>query len=78
MKKTVWITFFAALVLVNLAAWLVERYTGFYIVMLFRLALVLGITVITSIFVGAMLLVQNMEQEKPLTGPVGKREQPPQ
>ena len=69
MKKTVWLTFFIALILVNGGAWLVERYSGFYIEMMFRLALVLGITVITSVFVGAMLLVNVMEQEQPLTGP---------
>lgn len=68
MKKAVWISFGVALVVVNLAAWLAEQYTGFYIVMLFRIALILGITTITSIFVGAFMLVNKFEEEKPLTG----------
>ena len=68
MKKVVWITLFVSIVVVNLAAWLVELATGFHIVMFFRLTLVMGITFITSIFVGAFLLVNKFEQEKPLTG----------
>ncbi|MEX2130560.1 MAG: hypothetical protein WD772_03670 [Pseudohongiellaceae bacterium] len=75
MKKTVWLTLFIALAAVNLAAWLVERYTGFYIVMMFRLALVFGITAIASIFVGAMMLVKTMEQEKPLSDPARQSSQ---
>jgi len=55
-------------VLVNLAAWLVEQFTGFYILMILRVGLILGITVITAIFVGAFLLVNKFEEEKPLTG----------
>jgi len=75
MNKTVWLTMFIALVLVNLAAWLVERYTGVYIVMMFRLALIFGITAIASIFVGAMMLVKNLEQEKPLSDPARQSNQ---
>ena len=54
--------------LVNLAAWIAEQFTGFYILMIFRIGLILGITVITSIFVGAFLLVNKFEEETPLTG----------
>lgn len=67
MKKTVWITFFVSLVAVNIAAWLTARYTGFNIAMPFRLALVMGITVITTVFAGAMELVRNLDKEQPLT-----------
>lgn len=70
MKKAVWITFFLALVLVNVIAELVYYFSGVYIVMIFRISLVLGITVIASIFVGTMLLVGKLEQEKPLSGNV--------
>jgi len=38
--------------------------------MLFRIALVMGITVIASVFVGAMLLIGTLEEEKPLSGHV--------
>ena len=54
--------------LVNLAAWLAEYFTGVYILMILRVGLILGITVITSIFVGAFLLVNKFEEERPLTG----------
>ena len=68
MKKAVWISLAASLVIINLAAWLVERFTGFYIEPMFRVTFVMGTTVITSIFVGAFMLVNNFENEKPLTG----------
>ncbi len=69
MKHVVWITFIVALIVVNLSAWLAAEFTGFNIGMVFRLVLVLGITVIAAVFVGANLLIKNLEQEKPLTGP---------
>lgn len=70
MQKTVWITFFVSLVLVNLVAEGVYYFSGFNIVMFFRITLVLGITVIASVFVGAILLIGKLEQEKPLSGHV--------
>ena len=70
MNKTVWITFIVALVLVNLIAELVYYFSGFNIVMFFRITLVLGITVIASIFVGSIMLIGKLEQEKPLSGNV--------
>lgn len=70
MKKAVWITFFVSLVLVNLIAEGVYYFSGFNIVMFFRITLVLGITAIASIFVGAILLIGKLEQEKPLSGQV--------
>jgi hypothetical protein len=68
MKKVIWITLGTSLVLVNLAAWLAERYSGFYIEIVYRFILILGITFITAIFVGAFLLVNKFEEEQPLTG----------
>ncbi|MEZ5492674.1 MAG: hypothetical protein R3F50_20520 [Gammaproteobacteria bacterium] len=68
MKKTVWIAFGIALVLVNLFAWLMEQSTGFSIPMILRLMLVLGITMGTIVFAGAFALVNKMDEERPLTG----------
>jgi|GEM_PF-303147 hypothetical protein len=70
MKKIVWMTLGIALVLVNVAAELVFYFTGFTIVMIFRITLVLGITAIAAIFVGANLLIRVLEEEKPLSGHV--------
>lgn len=71
MKKTVWIVFGIALVVVNLAAWLVEQATGLHLAMLLRLAMILGITMAASIFVGAYVLLSKFEEEQPLTGEGG-------
>jgi len=70
MKKAVWITFGISLVLVNAIAELVYYFTGFYIVMIFRVSLILGITVVASIFVGSILLIGKLEKERPLSGNV--------
>lgn len=67
MKHAVWITLLVALVVVNVAAELAFYFSGVYIGMLFRIALVMGITVIASVFVGAMLLIGTLEEEKPLS-----------
>jgi len=68
MKKAVWITLFVSIILVNLIAEIVYYYSGFYIVMFFRITLVLGITIISAIFVGAGVLIGTLEGEKPLSG----------
>jgi len=70
MKHAVWITLRVALVVVNVAAELAFYFSGVYIGMLFRIALVMGITIIASVFVGAMLLIGTLEEEKPLSGHV--------
>jgi hypothetical protein len=69
-KKAVWIAFAAALVLVNGVAELLFYFTGFNIVMLHRISLILGITMIASIFVGTILLIGKLEEERPLSGRV--------
>ncbi|MDG2337310.1 MAG: hypothetical protein P8N94_04890 [Gammaproteobacteria bacterium] len=70
MKHAVWITLLVALVVVNVAAELAFYFSGVYIGILFRIALVMGITIIASVFVGAMLLIGTLEEEKPLSGHV--------
>lgn len=70
MKKAIWISFGVSLVLVNLIAELVNYFSGLYIDMLFRVLLIFGISVITAIFAGAMMLVGKLEEEKPLSGHV--------
>jgi hypothetical protein len=70
MKKTVWISFFISLVLINLFAWLMQQYSGFTIPLVLRLVMVLGITFGSIVFAGAFALVSKFEEEKPLTGHV--------
>jgi predicted PurR-regulated permease PerM len=70
MKKTVWISFFISLVLINLFAWLMQQYSGFTIPLVLRLVMVLGITFGTIVLAGAFALVSKFEEEKPLTGHV--------
>ncbi len=70
MKHVVWITFGISLVLVNLIAELVFYLSGVYIEMFFRIVLIFGITTIAAIFVGAILLIGKLEEEKPLSGHV--------
>jgi len=70
MKHAVWITLLIALVVVNVAAELVFYFSGVSIAMFYRIVLVTGITVVSAVFVGAMLLVGVLEGEKPLSGNV--------
>ena len=70
MKHAVWITLLIALVVVNVAAELVFYFSDVYIAMFYRIVLVTGITIISAVFVGAMLLVGVLEGEKPLSGNV--------
>ncbi len=65
MNKVVWIGFICALIFVNLVAWLGERYTGIHIAIPYRLAIVLGITAIITVFSAAWQLVMKAEEEKP-------------
>lgn len=70
MKKTVWITLGVALVLVTLIAEALNYFAGIHVVMIVRISLVLGITMIASVFVGTSLLLGKLEQERPLSGTV--------
>ncbi len=76
MKKTVWISFFVSLILINLFAWAMQQYSGFTIPLVLRLVMVLGITFGSIVFAGAFALVGKFEEEKPLTGHVRDSLQP--
>jgi len=45
-------------------------FSGVTIAMFYRIVLITGITIISAIFVGAILLVGALEGEKPLSGNV--------
>ena len=70
MKHAVWITLLIAAVLVNVAAELVFYFSDVTIAMFYRIVLITGITIISAVFVGAILLVGVLEAEKPLSGNV--------
>ena len=70
MKHAVWITLLIASVVVNVAAELAFYFGGVTIAIFYRIVLITGITIISAIFVGAILLVGVLEGEKPLSGNV--------
>ena len=70
MKHAVWITLLIAAIVVNIAAELVFFFGDVYIAMFYRIVLITGITIISAVFVGAILLVGVLEGEKPLSGNV--------
>ena len=70
MRKAVWITLVVALVLVNLAAEGLAYFSGLYVSLFNRLVLVLGITIGAAVFTGSFLLIERLEQERPLSGRV--------
>ena len=70
MRKAVWVTLVVALVLVNLAAEAVDYFAGLYVPPFYRLLLVLGITIGAAVFVGAFVLIDRLEEERPLSGRV--------
>jgi membrane associated rhomboid family serine protease len=65
MKKTVLISFVIALVVVNLAGWVIQTYTEVNFGMAIRIPVILGITFIAAIFGFAALLVSKATKEKP-------------
>ncbi len=64
MKKAVWISFFSALIIVNLAAWGMDHFADVFVPVPYRLAVVLSITMVSIIFAGAWFLVSEAEKEK--------------
>ncbi len=70
MKKTVWICFGIALVLINVIAEAGEYYTGIEVHTFLRIAIIFGITMGALIFSGAFSLINTMDREKPLAGTV--------
>lgn len=65
MKKIVWISFISALVIVNLLAVAADRFGDVYIAMPYRLAVVLSITMISCVFGGAWVLMNQAGEEEP-------------
>ena len=74
MKKAVWISFFVALVVVNVGAEAVYYFTGVRIDMLYRLTMVLSVTVVTAVFAGSIMLVDKLGTERPMSGQFRPRE----
>lgn len=74
MKKAVWISFFVALVVVNLLAEAMNYFAGVQVAMFYRLVFVLSITVVAAIFAGSTLLVSKLGAERPMSGQFRPRE----
>lgn len=72
MKKVVWISFIVALLVVNALAMLADYLGGVYIAMPYRLATVLAITMITSVFASAWMLINKADEEVPTTRQSGE------
>lgn len=70
MRNIVWITFGIALVLVNVIAEVGEYFTGIHIHMILRISLIVGVTTGVSVLGGVMLMINKLEEEKPLSGQV--------
>ena len=67
MKKIVWTAFGVSLVLINVIAEIGFYYSGVYIHMLFRIALIVGVTVGVAVLGGTFKLIDALETEKPLS-----------
>lgn len=63
MKKIILRTFIAAIIIVNLLGWLVGVYSVVTIGPMFRIALILGITAIATIFAGSAALLGFLDDE---------------
>lgn len=70
MKKVIWISFAVAIILVNVIAEVGYYYTGIYIEVMLRVALIFGLTMGAIIFTSSINLIENIEKEKPLSGNV--------
>ncbi len=68
MRKAVWISMLAALVLVNVIAELMDYFAGIQVEMRYRLALALSLTVTAVIFAGSFMLVNKLGGERPMSG----------
>ncbi|MFM1897328.1 MAG: hypothetical protein RLZZ385_2402 [Pseudomonadota bacterium] len=68
MKKAVWITLLVAIVGVNGVCWVGYQITGIYVPQFLRLTMILGLTVMAAVFTGTFLLIDKLEQERPLAG----------
>ena len=70
MKKIVWTAFGVSLVLINVIAEIGFYYSGVYIHVFFRIALIVGVTVGVAVLGGTLKLMHALETEKPLSGTV--------
>ena len=70
MKKIVWTAFGVSLVLINVIAEIGFYYSGVYIHMFFRIALIVGVTGGVAVLGGTFKLIDALETEKPLSGTV--------
>ncbi|MDP6651992.1 MAG: hypothetical protein QGF90_07800 [Gammaproteobacteria bacterium] len=70
MRKVVWTSFGVALVLVNLIAEIAEFYTGIFVSMFIRIAIILSVAITAMVFYGSIALINDLEKEKPLSGHV--------
>lgn len=68
MKKVIWISFAVAIILVNVIAEVGYYYTGIYIEVMLRVALIFGLTMGAIVFTSSINLIENLEKEKPLSG----------
>lgn len=64
MKKILLRTFVIALIVVNSLAWGVDHYSDVSIGILFRVALIIGIMFISTIFTGAALILGFLDKEE--------------
>ena len=70
MKKVIWVSFAVAIILVNVIAEVGYYYTGIYIAVMLRVALIFCLTMGAIVFTFSINLIENMEKEKPLSGSV--------
>ena len=63
MKKIVWTAFGVSLVLINVIAEIGFYYSGVYIHMFFRIALIVGVTVGVTVLGGTFKLINALETE---------------
>ena len=74
MRKAVWISFFVALVVVNVLAEAMNYFADVQVAMFYRLTFVLSITVVAAIFAGSTILVSKLGTERPMSGQFRPRE----
>lgn len=68
MRTLVWSVFGVAFVLINIISEVGEYYTGIHIDMLLRISFIAGVTMGVSILGGTMMMVNQLGEEKPLSG----------
>lgn len=69
MKKIVWISFITAIIIVNALALAADYFGGVYIALPYRLAVILSITMISTVFGGAWVLMNTADEEVPSNEP---------